>query len=824
MESSIMGGYIQSRILRYLGLIAGVVFLYTITGYFGLFLATEEFKYATAIWVPSGIALGSVLVWGPRALPGVFLGSLLINFYISQHTAQIVSLWESLSIGTFVAAAASLQTLAGYFLITKFVGRHNPLNAPNDILLFALFSGPASCLVNTTLSNLFFLSVNLLPLKNFTISWATWYVGDTIGSLVFTPTFLILFSKPYQFWHARIVPVLIPLCISFVIVGVVYAIAINNVISANQLWLVLTTILLFCVLINITTFLISGQKNLVQSKMNEILSSAGEGIYVVDKHGLFTYINPALEKMWRYKRVELIGKSIHDKYFYSHVCSYRDNGQCPILDVMRKQNLVYTEEETFIRKDDSYFWMEYTCSPLVIDNNITGAVVIVKDIDVNRKAAFELEKLAHYDSLTNLPNRATFFNKLTETIQNFTTNTGKHLLAVCFLDLDNFKQINDNLGHLIGDETLKKISAILITQLEEAYIARLGGDEFALILENLRSTEEINELMHTLIANISKPIKIEQFEIYISVSIGIAIFPHGGKTSTDLIKNADIAMYHAKASGKRTFAFFDEAMTKTIKRLHQIEVRIRKALIKNELNIYYQFQIDNQTKKIVGVEALLRWHNVSLGGQVSPEEFIPIIEKNGLIHDIGEWILQKSFYDYMRIGKLFSHEIKLSINVSVVQFKNHKFSEMLKKVINETRVSPALIYLEITESALMQNPKQTIKTMHVLKKIGINFALDDFGIDYSSMQYLKNLPISQLKIDASFVRDIVADENDTAIIKAIIQLARDLHISTVAEGVETKEQFLLLRKLNCNYSQGFYFYKAMSCEKILQMSKDKVLD
>jgi diguanylate cyclase (GGDEF)-like protein/PAS domain S-box-containing protein len=817
-----------NNMIDYLLRIIGIAGLYAITGLIGLYLIASPPGYATPIWIPSGIALGAALIWRLRILPAIFLGSLFINFFISlQHFSSHTFLLSMLT-GCIIATGAVLQASIGWMMIKKWIGLNNTLNLPNDILKFALISGPVSCLVNTTWSNTILLAINIVPLSEYPLNWFTWWIGDSIGVLIFTPVILILFAQPHSYWRERIFSILLPLLLSFTGVMFLYLL-VNETIPLNSMWPVLTSGLLFCGLINIILFIFHGQKNIVQIKMDEkslalkfaeeknlqILRAAGEGIVGLDLKGNVTFMNPAAENMLGYEEHEMLGKSFHDtiQHAYVHGENYPKNAS-PILETLLSNRNSYIRNEIFWRKNGNYFWVDYTCAPLIEYNKTSGAVVVFNDMTLQREIEFRLEKMAHYDALTRLPNRYSFLERLSTAIK--TAEEKNQIFAVCFIDLDNFKQINDNLGHSIGDETLKHIASLLQSELSKSdYLARLGGDEFAVILENITSIDEIKLTLHRYISSLNKIIRVNDFEVATTFSMGVALYPQAGKTSNELIKNADIAMYRAKELNKNTYAFFDEEMTKKIQRHHQIDIYLRLALERNEFTLEYQPLIDSQTQEIFGIEALLRWNHPLLGS-VTPAEFIPIAEQNGMIHVIGEWVLKQACRDYQdMVAILKNKSLFISVNISIQQFEKEDFLIKLKNYLKETNMKNNFLIIEITESGLMRYPEHTIKVMNDIKKLGVRFALDDFGVRYSSMEYLKDLPISLLKIDRNFVQDIMTNSNDAAIVKAIIQMSHGLGISTIVEGVENEELFQYVKSLGTEYVQGFYFSKSLPLDQLL---------
>lgn len=801
--------------VQFLGLTLMVAALYAITGVLGLNFATGS-AYSTAIWIPSGIALGATLVFGLRALPGVFIGSLYINFNVTAHGTFGVS---PLLIGSLIATGATLQALFGWYLVRKWLGLQNHLTEPNDIMLFALLTGPVSCLVNASTSNLMLLTLHVLPVMNLWLSWLTWYIGDSIGVLIFTPIFLIIFAEPRVLWRSRIVPILLPLCVSFLIVTISFIVAKYIGISPDQLWFMLSVGCMMCILINITLFITHGQKQLMQQEMRQILTCAGEGIYGVDMNERIIFVNPSAENMWNNIESDLVGKSIHDLISnVNEIDKHIHEIECPIYAAIHNNKASKISNVLLIRSDGTSFWAEYTCTPLLVANRTKGAVLILNDITRRREAEFHLERLAHYDILTGLPNRFSFIEELKKQISQ--PDIYERNLTVCFLDLDNFKNINDTLGHACGDIALQKLALIIANSIDDTdYFARLGGDEFGIIVYNKTSTQVDHMLSH-LVELVGQPIELKDIQLNLSISIGVASYRAAGTTADELIKNADIAMYSAKEAGKNTFKHYNADLSRTINRSHSIENELRNAIPNNEFSLFYQPQVEVSTGKVTGLEALLRWNN-SLLGNVAPDEFIPIAEKTGLIHPIGEWVLQQVERDYQSILQSSTNQLRIAINVSVMQLMDMRFYNSLKQTLENTYLGNVLI-LEITETAFIANPVRTLELMQMITKLGVEFALDDFGMNYSSMRYIKNLPIAQIKIDYFFTKDIAIDSNNLAIVNTIVQLANGLSVPAIAEGIETKAQLDLIMGMGGKYVQGYYFYKPMPLNTLLMVLKNKV--
>lgn len=477
---------------------------------------------------------------------------------------------------------------------------------------------------------------------------------------------------------------------------------------------------------------------------------------------------------------------------------------------------LYFLEARFKHKNGQTIWV--ICRGRAIkDKNgkYTHMIGTHTDITEQKKSEEKLNQLALHDSLTGLPNRNSFMDYLPRAIERAKRN--KALAALFYIDLDNFKQVNDSLGHKVGDDLLISVADRLIKSGRTIdFIARLGGDEFAIILEDIESTDEIGKVAQRCVEALSRPITIDGHEINTSLSLGIAVYPHGGETPDDILQHADVAMYRAKDTGKNDFAFFNEKINEQVQRHHLLETEMHKAIENKEFSVVYQPQFSSDGKEIVGVEALLRWPNEKLG-YPSPGEFIPIAESSKAIHELGEWVLSKTVDDYQSLFSVMKgRELTLSVNVSAVQLSHSEFANTVHKLLSKHQRIADILVLEITETSLMRHIEQVRKTLNSLSDKGVQFALDDFGIGYSSMEYLKHLPISYLKIDQSFVRDIGKDENDMAIIRAIISLGQGLNIKTIAEGVEEKEQLQYLKQHHCDQIQGYYFAKPMPLDEVIE--------
>lgn len=428
-----------------------------------------------------------------------------------------------------------------------------------------------------------------------------------------------------------------------------------------------------------------------------------------------------------------------------------------------------------------------------------------------------MKKLAYTDYLTELPNRAAFSEMLDNVMLTLRSD---ETIGIMDIDLDNFKNINDTLGHSYGDELLIDVSHRLKQAMDENdYLARVGGDEFMVLTQNIADTASYEEKIKKIRNVFTFPFVLATKEYFVTVSIGVAFAPKDGKSSQNMIKNVDSAMYVAKANGKNTYAYFDYTFNQKLTEKIEIQSELRKAIEKDEFVLFYQAQMDLETKKTVGFEALIRWNHPQRG-LVNPDEFIYLAEETGLIIPIGKWVLKTACRQLKQWSDEGYTDISMAVNLSARQFKDKDFVKLVDETIEETGIDPRRLELEITESIALDDLEYTISTINDLKRTGVHFSLDDFGTGYSSMSYLKRLPVSNLKIDKSFLDTVMEDQSDQKIIQAIITLARNLNLHVVAEGVERFDQEQFLQEANCNMAQGFLYSKPIPRELAAEFLKN----
>lgn len=538
-----------------------------------------------------------------------------------------------------------------------------------------------------------------------------------------------------------------------------------------------------------------------------ILASAGEGIYGTDAQGVITFANPTALSILGYEADDLLGQDAHAAIHHSKANgSPYPQEDCPMRQSLVGGVVIRGKEETYWRKDGSPLPVLFTSMPIREEGAIVGSVVTFQDISERLRYQAQLERQSNFDELTGLPNRNLLSDRLAQAVTRC-RQSGNNL-ALLVINLDRFKEINDSLGNDVGDQLLREVSVRLGSVGEAANtVAHTGADEFVLLAEGGEAGETVS-LAQDILKSLAEPFVIEAQELFLSVGIGIAVFPKDGKDGRTLLRNASAAMYRAKAVGGTNFHFYAAEMNAHSLQQLKLENELRRAVERNELILHYQPQMSLRNGELIGMEALVRWRH-PVRGLVSPVEFIPLAEKSGLIIPIGEWVLRTACTQNQAWVAAGLSSMAVAVNLSARQFEAQNIVALTAQVLRETGLDPGFLELELTESAAMSNADAFVGMTKELKDLSISLSIDDFGTGYSSLSYLKRFSLDRLKIDQSFVRDIVQDPDSAAIVAAIIELSHSLGLSVIAEGVETEDQLAFLRRRGCDEMQGFYFSKPL---------------
>lgn len=522
--------------------------------------------------------------------------------------------------------------------------------------------------------------------------------------------------------------------------------------------------------------------------------------------GIIVEISPSVENLLGYRRDQLVGRMLS-------ILSANKGCIAEVRSRLLEEGQLKDFELLLRRRDGQ----DVPCSmgvSLVCDESGKPLKLVgsIRDITERKKAEEEIRKLAYHDMLTGLPNRSLFYDRLQQALAQAGRNDRP--LSLLFLDLDRFKDVNDTLGHDVGDQLLQAIAERLRGCIRQSdTVARLGGDEFVILLTSVKAARDSAIVAEKILESLSEPVDLGGQAIFTSTSIGVVMFPHDGENAETLLKHADMAMYGAKERGRNNFQFYSEQMNRNAYDRHLLEHRLRQAIEDERFQVYYQPQWDMQTRSLIGLEALVRWFDPE-EGMISPACFIPVAEESGLIRPLGEWVLRTACAQVRAWHDEGFPQVRVGVNISGRQFRQPDLVVMIDRVLEETGLPARFLELELTESCLMEDAEATNRILAFLKVRGIELAIDDFGTGYSSLNYLKNFPIDRIKIDQSFVRDITTNSDDAAIVETIIGMARSLDLDVIAEGVETAEQLKFLQSRGCQEMQGYFFARPMPVAEV----------
>lgn len=591
------------------------------------------------------------------------------------------------------------------------------------------------------------------------------------------------------------------------------------------------------------SFILSDLKDHNSKLLNLLTKHLPDMLWVKDINGVYLYANKAIcdGLLMAKDTEEPLGKTdvffaTREREAHKEIPNWHTFGElCFNSDQIVIDNNKPMRFEEYGNVKGKLLYLEVFKAPFYDkDGNIIGTVGAGRDITDLKHTQSKLEESlqtlqeqrellsyqANHDPLTDLPNRTLFLDRLSQSIKY--ADQYDQSLAVLFIDLDNFKEINDSLGHSVGDkvliETTRRMSSLMN---KTDSLARLGGDEFSIILNNTIDRHTVEEKIETYMDVIKQSFLIDDNTLHVSMSIGIAMYPEDGKNVHDLLQFSDAAMYQAKMNGRDTYSFYNEQMTQNAYEKIMIETELRKAFHEDQLEVYYQPQIDANTNQLVGMEALVRWHHPSLG-MIYPERFISLAESNGMILELDKIVIHKAisqFYEWHRDGL---HPVKISMNLSMKQIEENDFLDFLKELMSHNNYHYEDLEFEVTETQIMNNPELSIQTLRKISELGISLAVDDFGTGYSSLAYLKRLPINKLKIDKSFVDGLPDDSDDMAISKTIIDLCNNLGLDVLAEGVETDAQKQFLQQHGCHTIQGHLYSPALSTAEMRKYLRERM--
>ncbi len=843
-----------------------IVLAYFITAKFGLMVPYKD-SVATMMWLPTGIAVGAIMRWGNISLPAIYLTVVMVEY--SAGLSMLTSL------------AIAITNTAGPYLtayLLKISRFNHSLLKQKDI---GLMIGAAliGMLISAT-GGVFTLYYSGLVSDDMARVWFVWWLGDTVGVLLALPlalniykqklhinahqiyqllTWLVVFvlcelvitvymtglNKQFMLSIFLILPILIWASMNFGIVGgslVVIILSAIAVWATSQgfgefysvdadegifsLWMFIVILVVMMLLISV----MQSKRNQAEAallnndiKLRSVINGALDGIVTIDETGALVEFNPAAERIFGYTKDEVMGKRLTEVMIPPSSRRAHETKHREFVLTGKKHIFDRRIELTAMRADGTEFPVELTLTSLQSDGTtlVTG---FIRDISVQKKSQKEIENFAYYDVLTGLPNRRLLIDRFQHAMA--TSKRSKAYCALIFLDLDNFKLLNDTKGHDSGDQVLIEVARRIKRMIRAGdTVARLSGDEFIMIIEDLDVDENIaykqaTEVAKKLLLALNEPCQLEMFEFQAAASLGLVLFNNDEFSFEDHLRHADTAMYQSKQAGRNTYRFYDHVTQSNMERNFAIESSLDDALRNNAFYLNFQSILDAD-QKVIAAEVLLRWTHPVLGN-IGPAEFIPIAEKNNQIIKIGHWVLLqacrqlKAWESSPELSK-----IMLSVNISAKQFLYINFIQEVSDIITETGINPDFLKLELTETAVIDNIEDVINKFNILKEIGIRIALDDFGMGHSALVYLKKLPVTQIKIDRSFVNEVLTDSNDAAIIQMILAIGKTIQCNIVAEGVERLEQFEILKKFGCRFFQGFYFSRPISIEDFEKMVKAK---
>jgi diguanylate cyclase (GGDEF)-like protein/PAS domain S-box-containing protein len=552
-----------------------------------------------------------------------------------------------------------------------------------------------------------------------------------------------------------------------------------------------------------------------QERANITLNSIGEGVLSIDTTGHITYLNVAAERITGWTRGKGLGRPIAEVFQVVDGTTRKQVPNLLELAVERREAMALTSHGVLIRRDGREIAIEDSAAPIHDrQGQVTGAVAVFHDVSAARALSLKLSHSAHHDALTGLPNRILLNDRLDRALVSAHRHRSRRRsLAVMFVDVDRFKQINDSLGHEIGDQLLRSISERLTTSVRSSdTVSRLGGDEFVVVLTEMQHGDNIAGIATKILAILVEPHRASGHELQVTASIGVSVYPDDGEDAETLLRHADLAMYHAKESGRSSYQFFRPDMSARAIERQSIEHELRDALDRQEFVLHYQPEIDLESGSTIGAEALIRWQHPTRG-LLPPAQFVSIAEDSGLIVPMSQWALREACRQARAWQDAGLPPMPVAVNVSPVWFQNPGFHESVRGTLNDSGLDARYLELELTESVLMAHGVPTLSVLRGVKAMGVHLTLDDFGTGYSSLSHLKEFPLDVLKVDRSLVHGITEATDGAPIVLAAIRMGNSLSMRVIAEGIESAEQVAFLRDQHCSEGQGFYFSLPLAAEE-----------
>jgi len=538
----------------------------------------------------------------------------------------------------------------------------------------------------------------------------------------------------------------------------------------------------------------------------EVLRQFSDNLIVIDQNFLVVATNSAFQRNYGYAQKTLLGRSPAELLAEPLEAAAAEQLKTELATQGQWAGELWTRTQAGER---ILQWVKISAIHVEAEAVPALYAIVFSPLSNQPRIQERLQRLAYYDHLTGLPNRELFHDRLTVALRQAQRHGEQ--VALLFFDLNRFKNINDTLGHTLGDLLLQQVAQRLEQVVRASdTVARLGGDEFTMILTGLHQSNDLQRVMDEVLEQFRQPFRLGEHELFVTTSVGVSLFPRDGEDEENLIKNADIAMYRAKEQGSNSYQIYSPEFGTRLRQRLTLEADLRKALERNELLLHYQPKIDVNSRRITGIEALLRWQHPTRG-LVPPDQFIPIAEETGLILPIGDWVLRKGMEDVSPWVRQSSHPFTLAVNLSPVQLQQPDLVQRVARMLDESGFNPRHLELELTENLLMTNPNASLETLQQLTATGVRIAIDDFGTGYSSLNYLSRFPIGTLKIDKSFIHDLLDDFNNAEIVSTIVAMGHNLSMTVVAEGVETEAQLAYLRDIGCDEAQGYLFSRPIDC-------------